>query len=88
MCEKVKISTELLAGHLAAQQDSTPIDSRACQTREVFTKANPSVRIPRAETRLTVYRSPLVGLFSVERACMKLDLFFQVLVMFLMQMCL
>ena len=30
------------------------------QNREVLTKAGPSVRVPRAETRLTVYRSPLV----------------------------
>ena len=58
-------------------------------------KASPSVRVSRAETRLTVYRSPLVrmlpqlvGLFPVERACMKLDVFFQVLVKFVIHMCL
>ena len=72
-----------LSGHLGAQQDSTDIERRASQTKEVFTKASPSVRVPRAETRLTVYRSPLVrmlpqlvGLFLVERACVKLDVFF------------
>ena len=74
------------AGDQGSQQESTEIDRRVCQTREVFTKASSSVRVPRAETRLTVYRSPLVrmlpqlvGLFSVERACVKLDVFFQVL---------
>ena len=77
------------------QQERTDIDRRGYQTREVLTKASPSVRVPRAETRLTVYRSPLVrmlpqlvGLFPVERACMKLDVFFQVLVKFVKQMCL
>ena len=30
------------------------------QNREFLTKASPSVRVPRAETRLTVYRPPLV----------------------------
>ena len=43
----------------------------------------PSVRVPRAETRLTVYRSPLVrmlsqlvGLGPVERVNVKYDVFF------------
>ena len=36
----------------------------------------PSVHVPRAETRLTVHRSPLVGPGSVERANVKSDVFF------------
>ena len=75
----VATSRRLLPG----QQEKTDIDRRDFKTREFLTKAGPSVRVPRAETRLTVYRSPLVrmlpqlvGLFPVERACMKLDVFF------------
>jgi hypothetical protein len=52
------------------------------QNREALTKAIPSVFVPRAETRLTVYCSPLVrmlrelvGIFPAERACIKLDPF-------------
>ena len=50
----------------------------------------PSVRVSRAETRLTVHRSPyirmlcqLVGDFPVERASVKSDVFFVVLRKFL-----
>ena len=71
------------------------MNRRGLKTLEFLTKADPSVRVPRAETRLTVYRSPLVrmlpqlvGLFLVERACVKLDVFFWDLVMFRIQMCL
>ena len=31
----------------------------------------PSVRVPRAKTRLKVYRSPLVGFGSIERLIIK-----------------
>jgi hypothetical protein len=61
------------------------MDRRDFKTREFLTKAGPSVRVPRAETRLTVYRSLIVELFQVERACVKLD---DVLVNFVKQMCL
>jgi hypothetical protein len=44
---------------------------------EILAKAGPSVRVPRAKTRLTVYRSPLVDFLLVERACIKLDVFFK-----------
>ena len=73
---------ELIRSNLTGQQYITEIDRRGCETREVLTKGGPAVCVPRAETRLTVYRSPLVrmlpqlfDLFSVERACMKLDVF-------------
>jgi hypothetical protein len=42
----------------------------------ILTKENPSVRVPRAETRLTVYCSALVDLARCERARVKLDVFF------------
>jgi hypothetical protein len=71
------------------------IDRRGCKTGRVLTKASSSVRVSGAKTRLTVYRSPLVRMlpqlvefFRVERACVKLDMLFQVLVKFLMEMCL
>ena len=67
---------ELARRRLLGQQEMTEIDRRGLKTREVLTKASPSERVPRAETRLTVYRSPLVGFLRVERACMKLDVFF------------
>ena len=51
--------------------------------------SQPSVRVPRAETRLTVYRSlyirmlcQLVGVLPVERASVKFDMFFQYLTIF------
>ena len=76
----VALTRRLVSG----QQERTDMDRRGFKTTEFLTKAGPSVRVPRAETRLTVYRSPLVrmlpqlvGLFPVERACMKLDVFFQ-----------
>ena len=62
------------------------------KNREVLNKASPSVRVPRAKTRLTVYRSPLVLpqlVFFFDRACMcETRRVFQDLVMFWMQMCL
>ena len=83
---------------LQATKDHSKIAQRStysCGIREVVTKARLSVRVRRAETRLTVYRSPLVrmlpqlvGLFPVERACVKLDEFFCDLVIFRIQMCL
>ena len=70
-------------------------NGRGAGSRKALPEANPSVRVPRVETRLTVYRSPyirmlpqLVGLFPVERACTKLEVFFQVLMKFVMQVCL
>ena len=45
---------------LPGQQERTDMDRRGFKTTESLTKAGPSVRVPRAETRLTVYRSPLV----------------------------
>ena len=87
----VALTRRLLPG----QQERTDMDRRFFKTREFLTKAGPSVRVPRAETRLTVYRSPLVirmlpqlvGLFPVERACVKLDVIFEVLMKFGMQTC-
>jgi hypothetical protein len=86
---------------LGSQSKRTEINRTGDKAEDILTKANPSVCVPRAETRLTVYRSPLVGvikmlpqlvtrtegisvrvigmlpllvgLFSVERACIKLD---------------
>ena len=76
---------ELARIRLLGQQEMTEIDRRGLKTREVLTKASPSVRVARAETRLTVYRSPLVrmlpklvGLFPVERVCVKLDVCFKI----------
>ena len=80
---------------LLGQQEKTDMDRSFFKTWEFLTKASPSVRVPRAETRLTVYRSPLVSMlpqlvvfFPVERACVKLDVCLQDLVMFRIQMCL
>ena len=68
----VALTRRLLPG----QQERTDMDRRDFKTIKFLTTAGPSVRVPRAETRLTVYRSPLVDFFPLERACMKLDVFF------------
>ena len=41
-----------------------------------------SVRVLRAETRLTVYRSPYIGDFPVERASILFDVFFSISIKF------
>ena len=50
----------LTRNFLPGEQERTDMDRRVFKTKEFLTKAGPSVRVPRAETRLTVYRSPLV----------------------------
>jgi hypothetical protein len=47
---------ELSRRSLTGQQERTEIDTRGFKTRELLTKASPSIRVSRAKTRLTVYR--------------------------------
>jgi hypothetical protein len=66
------------------KHDRSPqIDKRGLKRAEALAEVNPSVRVLRAETRLTVYRSPLVrmlillvGFGWVERPGVKVDVFF------------
>ena len=53
----------------------TEIDTRSHKARGAAPKVSASVRVPRAETRLTVYRSPLVDFARFERADIKVDVF-------------
>jgi hypothetical protein len=64
------------------ENEGTYIGRRGIKRRQAPDKENPPVRVPRAETRLTVYRLPLVQMLTqlvrfarVERAGIKVDVF-------------
>jgi hypothetical protein len=52
------------SGRGTEKEESTSIRRRGHNRRESSARANPSVRVPRAETRLTFYHSPLVSKYD------------------------
>jgi hypothetical protein len=72
-----------IQGSMEKQDESIQIDEREHKIGEPLAKEYTSVRVPRAETRLTVYRSllvrmlsQLVGFVRFECAGVKTDVFF------------